>query len=260
MKGELIGINGRGSFDKRGRDQFRRRLRDLDQPDQELPGPSAGRARHRSRHARGDVVTHRDATSGIGRMVVTSILDDSDAGPPRPGRRRRDGVVRRPAHDQRQSFQERARHLSPRAGACRWSIARRHEERRSWSGSWACSAKVIERRLGAQPKKSARQNGRAERPGESGRQVLRAQGRLRQLLLQRQVKRAASWPASRSTATSAAWRANWNIDGERRLLKAGRGARLRNGNQGCRRSAKAPSPRSLLKIGEFPMRPRSVRR
>ena len=49
MNGELIGINGRGSFDKRGRVNSGVGYAICDQPDQELRGPPAGRPRHRPR-------------------------------------------------------------------------------------------------------------------------------------------------------------------------------------------------------------------
>jgi len=77
MKGELIGINGRGSFDKRGRvnsgvgyaisiNQIKNFLGHL-------------RAGLDTDHATlGAVVTTQTEQNGIGRMQVTSILEDSD--------------------------------------------------------------------------------------------------------------------------------------------------------------------------------------
>jgi serine protease Do len=77
MKGELIGINGRGSFDKRGRvnsgvgyaismNQIKNFLGHM-------------RAGLDTDHATlGAVVTTQTERSGVGRMEVTSILEDSD--------------------------------------------------------------------------------------------------------------------------------------------------------------------------------------
>jgi len=78
MKGELIGINGRGSFDKRGRvnsgvgyaitiNQIKNFLGHLH------AGLDADHA------SLGALVTTQTDKSGLGRMVVTSILEDSDA-------------------------------------------------------------------------------------------------------------------------------------------------------------------------------------
>jgi serine protease Do len=77
MKGELIGINGRGSFDKRGRvnsgvgyaisiNQIKNFLGHLH------AGLDADHA------SLGALVTTQTEKSGLGRMVVTSILEDSD--------------------------------------------------------------------------------------------------------------------------------------------------------------------------------------
>jgi S1-C subfamily serine protease len=78
MKGELIGINGRGSFDKRGRinsgvgyaisvNQIKNFLGSL-------------RAGLDTDHASlGAVVQTQTDKNGLGRMMVTSILEDSDA-------------------------------------------------------------------------------------------------------------------------------------------------------------------------------------
>src|SRR5205085_6763017 len=77
LKGEVIGINGRGSFDKRGRinsgvgyaisiNQIKNFMGHL-------------RAGLDSDHASlGAVITTQTDKSGLGRMTVTSILDDSD--------------------------------------------------------------------------------------------------------------------------------------------------------------------------------------
>src|SRR5579862_7906773 len=77
MKGELIGINGRGSFDKRGRvnsgvgyaisiNQIKNFMGHL-------------RAGLDSDHASlGALVTTQTDGTGLGRMIVTSILEDSD--------------------------------------------------------------------------------------------------------------------------------------------------------------------------------------
>src|SRR5262249_23806744 len=78
MKGELIGINGRGSFDKRGRvnsgvgyaisiNQIKNFLGHLH------AGLDADHA------SLGALVTTQTDKAGLGRMVVTSILEDSDA-------------------------------------------------------------------------------------------------------------------------------------------------------------------------------------
>ena len=78
MKGELIGINGRGSFDKRGRvnsgvgyaisiNQIKNFLGHLH------AGLDADHA------SLGALVTTQTEKSGLGRMVVTTILEDSDA-------------------------------------------------------------------------------------------------------------------------------------------------------------------------------------
>jgi serine protease Do len=77
MKGELIGINGRGSFDKRGRvnsgvgyaisiNQIKNFLGHLH------AGLDADHA------SLGALVTTQTEKSGLGRMVVTTILEDSD--------------------------------------------------------------------------------------------------------------------------------------------------------------------------------------
>jgi serine protease Do len=77
IKGELIGINGRGSFDKRGRinsgvgyaisiNQIKNFMGHL-------------RAGLDADHASlGALITTQTEASGLGRMVVTSILEDSD--------------------------------------------------------------------------------------------------------------------------------------------------------------------------------------
>ena len=130
MKGELIGINGRGSFDKRGRinsgvgyaisiNQIKNFLGHLEaglDTDHATLGATVDDDRgRRSRHDR---------------VAINSILDESDA--VRRGLRlgRRAGRVRRPADDQRQPVQERARHLPEGLARAAGPIRREQRKRK----------------------------------------------------------------------------------------------------------------------------------
>jgi len=74
--GKLIGINGRrGSFEKRGTCQRRRRLCDFDQPNQALHWPLEERPHGRPRLARRNGLDGRQAPVSSS----TTFLDDSDA-------------------------------------------------------------------------------------------------------------------------------------------------------------------------------------
>lgn len=77
MKGELIGINGRGSFDKRGRvNQGVGYAISINQIKNFLGHLRAGLA---ADHASlGALVTTQTDNSGLGRMTITQILEDSD--------------------------------------------------------------------------------------------------------------------------------------------------------------------------------------
>jgi serine protease Do len=77
MKGELIGINGRGSFDKRGRvNSGVGYAISINQIKNFMGHLKAGLD---TDHASlGAVVTTQTEQSGLGRMVVTQILDESD--------------------------------------------------------------------------------------------------------------------------------------------------------------------------------------
>ena len=140
MKGELIGINGRGSFDKRGRvnsgvgyaisiNQIKNFLGHL-------------RAGLDTDHATlGAAVTTQTDQTGIGRMEVTSMLEDSDVA--RRGLDLGDQILTlRGAAPSPASTISRTCSASIRAaGACRWSFATSRTARKSWSGSWACSGR-----------------------------------------------------------------------------------------------------------------------
>ena len=110
MEGELIGINGRGSFDKRGRvNSGVGYAISINQIKNFLGHLHAGiDTDHATLGAM--VKTVGDAKTTSRGCQVQSILEDSDAA--RRGlQRRRAGLVRRPADHERQPVQERARHL-----------------------------------------------------------------------------------------------------------------------------------------------------
>ena len=130
MDGELIGINGRGSFEKRGRvnsgvgyaisinqiKNFLGQLRAGIDTDHATLGAVAWKA-NRTRAA-----SSKTASS-------TAIIDMRRP-PPRPGPGRRADVLRRPADDHGQPVQERPRASIPRAGACRCVYRRENRRKR----------------------------------------------------------------------------------------------------------------------------------
>jgi S1-C subfamily serine protease len=79
MDGELIGINGRGSFDKRGRvNSGVGYAISINQIKNFLPALRAGMD---TDHASlGAIVTTQTEGDAVGRMVVTQVLEDSDVG------------------------------------------------------------------------------------------------------------------------------------------------------------------------------------
>ena len=134
MKGELIGINGRGSFEEALPHQLRRRLRDLDQPDQKLPRPSAGRAWTPTMPPSAPRSPAPTRTATWRRWSSPSVLEESDAY--RRGLRKAIELIsfRRPA-DSPASISSRTSWASFRAtGACPWSIMREAKSaKKPWS-------------------------------------------------------------------------------------------------------------------------------
>ena len=131
-QGRLIGINGRGSFEKRGRVNVGVGYAiSINQIKNFLGHLKAGR-----------IVDHatlgaRVATRPDGTVAVSDILEDSDAFRRGAASWRRDRAFRRPVDPHGQRVQKHARHLSPRIGACRWPIAakaRRTTSRCVWKG------------------------------------------------------------------------------------------------------------------------------
>ena len=137
MKGELIGINGRGSFEKRGRvnsgvgyaisiNQIKNFLGHLHaglDTDHATPRRRWSTTRDREDGGLAPDGGHADPR-GVATPPAAAWSSDDEL-----------VVVRRPADDQRQPVQERPRHLPARLAACRWTYRREQRRaRRSWSG------------------------------------------------------------------------------------------------------------------------------
>ncbi len=135
MDGELIGINGRGSFEKRGRvnsgvgyaisiNQIKNFMGQL------MAGLDTD-------HASLGAVVENDKDEDVGvSLVIKSILDD----PPCTGAECAPATSssRSPAATWTTSTSSRTSWASTRAaGACRWSTGTRTRRKSAWSGSWA---------------------------------------------------------------------------------------------------------------------------
>ena len=193
MKGELIGINGRGSFDKRGRvnsgvgyaisiNQIKNFLGHL-------------RAGLDTDHATlGASVTTQTEQTGIGRMEVTSILEDSD-------------VARRGLNlgDQILTFAGRnitsVNHFKNVLGlyprGWRMPMEFRHDTERKevlvrLMGLQRKEIKGADDRRSNQRSSRRRSSSRAAGPSGPAAKFYRAEGRVRQLLLQPLGTRAAA--------------------------------------------------------------------
>ena len=134
MDGELIGINGRGSFDKRGRvNSGVGYAISINQIKNFLGHLQAGID---TDHATLGAVVESDAEEGgISRMVVTQP-SSTTADVRRRGLELDDEIVslRRPADRPASTSSRTCSASSRRAGACRWSTAATTPSTRSWPG------------------------------------------------------------------------------------------------------------------------------
>ena len=221
MDGELIGINGRGSFEKRGRvnsgvgyaisiNQIKNFLGHL-------------RAGLDTDHAILGAVVESETTRTGSSARWWSRRSSTTATPRRRGLDVGDElvVVRRPADRQRQPVQERPRPLPARAGACR-SIYRRDNAEARDPGPADGRAAAGDRRPDQSPSRPtspARGRRPSRPPTVAGGQVLRGQGRLRQLLLQQAGARppAGRLPQARRLRRRAA--ATGSLEGELATVK-----------------------------------------
>ena len=186
MDGELIGINGRGSFEKRGRvNSGVGYAISINQIKNFLGQLKAGLdTDHASLGA-----TRRNAIRKTGRVnnMIVKLHHRVGRQAARSGHRRSSWFRSPAGRLQRQPVQERAGAVSARAGGCRWSYRREKQSKEKREIlvrlAWACSVKNS--MIGNAAAAAARSADRGHnRQAIAGIEVLRGQARLRQLLLQ----------------------------------------------------------------------------
>ena len=220
MKGELIGINGRGSFDKRSRiNSGVGYAISINQIKNFLGHLKAGLD---TDHASlGALVRTEAENNGIGKTKVTSILEESDAFrrglDTRTTRSSRSRAGRSPATIITRTYSASFR----AAGACRWNIRRGDKDKKE----------ILVRLMGvqkkevgdggpAEPIRSSRRPKERQRPRQGpAAKFYEPKAGLRQLLLQSARKESAPDRVQEERRFPSA-KGTWTIEGTVRLVKA----------------------------------------